>query len=191
MGLACGAVHPLGFVLAVAALPVYLAFAAALGTFVSLHAWSTARSVAITVGALIFLNGGYLLCCLPFSPDDLTVLLGSTPFLMYVARVRTATSTTSPPRGDYSIYNRAGEILLAWSLLLPFYGLGGVLLNVFAAIGFDAAVDRQLRRGRSRPESAGEGRRLTRMTEVFAHVPGPLFAVELMTTARRGATTRA
>lgn len=149
-GLTCGAVHPLGFVFAVAALPVYLAFAAALGTFVSLQARSTARSLAITVGVLMFLNGGYLFCCLPFSPESPVVALGCTPYLMASAPVSyedvhvffDATMISSR-----SFYHRGGDYFLAWLLSLLGYGFGAVVLNILAAIGFDSAVDRPARPG--------------------------------------------
>ena len=65
IGLICGAVHPLGFLLAIVATVDRPAFIAVLGTYVSLRSRSSARAIAATIAILVFLNGGYLFCCAP------------------------------------------------------------------------------------------------------------------------------
>src|SRR5262249_8993326 len=66
IGMVCGAVHPLGFLLAIIATSVYSVFIALLGTSISLRFKSSARAIATTIAVLVFLNGGYLFCCFPF-----------------------------------------------------------------------------------------------------------------------------
>ena len=65
IGLICGAVHPLGFLSAVVATSLYSLFAVLLGTSLSLRFKSSARSIAATIAILMFLNVGYLFCCIP------------------------------------------------------------------------------------------------------------------------------
>jgi hypothetical protein len=88
IGLAAGAVHPLGFLFAIASTCIYLLFAAILGTYVSLRMKSSARAIAITVTSLVFLNGGYLFCCataMRGEPDSIVIAAGVTPAVVAVA----------------------------------------------------------------------------------------------------------
>ena len=66
VGLAAGAVHPFGFVAVVLESAVFLWFADALGTYFSLKTRSSGRAMVATVAVLVLLNGGYLMCCIPF-----------------------------------------------------------------------------------------------------------------------------
>ncbi len=61
LGLALGAIHPLGLVLAILELPIFLGTAAALGVACSLTSTTTARALALALGVLAFTNGGYLI----------------------------------------------------------------------------------------------------------------------------------
>jgi ABC-type transport system involved in multi-copper enzyme maturation permease subunit len=65
LGVICGAVHPLGFLLAVFVTTVYLVFIALLGTYLSVRSRSSARAISGTIAILFFLNWGYLFCCIP------------------------------------------------------------------------------------------------------------------------------
>ncbi len=66
VGLAAGSIHPLAFVAVAIETAVFVGFATALGTYISLRARSSARALTATVGVLIILNGAYLMCCIPF-----------------------------------------------------------------------------------------------------------------------------
>ncbi len=68
IGVLCGSIHPLGFAVCCLEMAVFLWFAAALGVRLSLNSSSTSKSMALAVGTLMFLNGGYLMCCIPVSP---------------------------------------------------------------------------------------------------------------------------
>ena len=65
VGLAAGAVHPLGFAAVILVTPVFLWFVVALGTYVSLKSKTTGRALVTTVAILFVLNGGYMMCCIP------------------------------------------------------------------------------------------------------------------------------
>ena len=59
-------------------------FFAILGTYVSLRFKSSARAIATTIAVLVFVNGGYLFCCMPLidGPDVILVLAGCTPMIV-------------------------------------------------------------------------------------------------------------
>ena len=87
IGLICGAVHPLGFLLAIVATAIDLTFIAVLGTYVSLRSKSSARAIAATIAILVFLNGGYLFCCMPAmnGPGSILFTAGVTPMIVTAA----------------------------------------------------------------------------------------------------------
>ena len=87
MGMCCGAVHPIGVIAAAVATAIYAVFFAILGTYVSLRFKSSARAIATTIAVLVFLNGGYLFCCLPLieGTDVVIVLAGFTPMIVTYA----------------------------------------------------------------------------------------------------------
>jgi hypothetical protein len=139
-------------------LSVYEAFAAALGTLVSLASASTARALVVTVGSLIFLNGGYLFCCLPFGPPGAWAGLGCTPFLMYHAQASYADLHDFARVGSSgSFTSLGGELAGAGVLSLLIYGFGALALNILAEIAFDDAVDRPARPGRGPSRRAARG----------------------------------
>jgi ABC-type transport system involved in multi-copper enzyme maturation permease subunit len=59
VGIAAGALHPLGLLLALLVVGVLTAFVVALGISASLTARTTGRSLTITIATLLFLNVGY------------------------------------------------------------------------------------------------------------------------------------
>src|SRR5581483_8255767 len=61
IALAVGALHPLGYALAVLETALFLAFAAALGVRISLRSPTTSRALGATVAWLLILNVGYFL----------------------------------------------------------------------------------------------------------------------------------
>lgn len=80
-GLAAGALHPFGFMAVVVATVVFLWFMTALGTYASLVSRTTGRAQATTMAILIFLNGGYMMCCIPLRPETALISLGCAPFI--------------------------------------------------------------------------------------------------------------
>jgi ABC-type transport system involved in multi-copper enzyme maturation permease subunit len=60
VGLAAGAVHPVGLLLALLVLSVLTWFVVSLGTYASLTARTTSRALTITIVSLLFLNVGYI-----------------------------------------------------------------------------------------------------------------------------------
>ncbi len=86
-GLVCGAVHPLAFLLIVALTAMDVVFVACLGCYVSLRSTSSARAIALTIGALLVVKGGYLFVCAPFLQyaDTAVYLAGATPFIVTFA----------------------------------------------------------------------------------------------------------
>jgi hypothetical protein len=89
VGLFCGAVHPLGFLAALAVASAALAFSAALGTYFSLRSKSSARAIAATIVTLVVVSGGYLMCCIPAfnNPESILVIAGCTPVIVPYALV--------------------------------------------------------------------------------------------------------
>jgi ABC-type transport system involved in multi-copper enzyme maturation permease subunit len=94
VGLAAGAVHPLGMLLALLVVSVLTAFVVALGILASLTARTTGRALTITIATLLFLNVGYFGIAYPiasaFWPQVPPVLgewlsIGFTPRLPSVA----------------------------------------------------------------------------------------------------------
>ncbi len=71
---------------------VCAAFAAALGTFISLQTRSSQRALAITLGAMVFGGGGFMFCCFPafaMTGEQLFILvLGfCAPFLVNIPAI--------------------------------------------------------------------------------------------------------
>lgn len=151
VGLVSGAVHPCGFLAAIVLLPPYLSAAAALGLFVSLHARSTAMAIAIALCLTIVLHGGYLLCCVPMSPETPVVAFGCSPLWISLAPISPGNmrelgsfNTTN------SFYTRGGEILFAGILSVLAYTALAIALNVLSAVTFDSAADRPCRPSKAR-----------------------------------------
>jgi ABC-type transport system involved in multi-copper enzyme maturation permease subunit len=149
IGLLAGAVHPFGFFAVLVELVVFTWFAVALGTYYSLHAKSTLRAQAMTVGWLFALNLGYLMCCLPFQPDTLVVAFGSTPFIEAISLCSyqdVAQLFRSATEAAENWQTRAaGEVFAAGFLSLVVYGLAAFGLTATAFSTFDRVVDRPRR----------------------------------------------
>lgn len=86
-GVVCGALHPLAFLLIVALTAMDVVFVALLGCYVSLRMTSSARAIAVTMGILLIVKGGYLFVCIPVIRDVDTVvfLAGVTPTIVTFA----------------------------------------------------------------------------------------------------------
>ncbi len=136
IGLAIGSIHPLGVAACLAEFAVFTGFLTALGTFFSLRSRNSTRSLASTMALLIFLNGGYLFCCIPLRPNTAAIMAGSTPALF-------AISMLSPEDiRDFGRNREYGELLAASVLGVVFYGVAAFGLVASAYSSFDAQVDR-------------------------------------------------
>ncbi len=83
-GLALGAMHPIGLLLATTGLAAFLCFASALGTLFSLRSKTSGQALVRTLGVLLMLNlGTVLVGVLLLGSRELAIFLGSTPILLY------------------------------------------------------------------------------------------------------------
>jgi len=143
IGLICGAVHPLGFLLAILATAVDLTFIAVLGTYLSLRSKSSARAITATIAILVFLNGGYLFCCAPAmnGPEGLVVAAGVTPMIVTAAPF----SFSELDESFRSFGPRREPIVLTVVLSLVFYGVAAVALLHACLNRFEIEADRPRR----------------------------------------------
>ncbi len=82
-GLALGALHPIGLLLAIAGLAVFLCFASALGTLFSLRSKTSGRAVVRTLAVLLLLNlGTVVVATTLMGSRDRAMFFGSTPMLL-------------------------------------------------------------------------------------------------------------
>ena len=138
MGLALGAIHPLGGVAATIVTATYLAFGCALGMFYSLRARTSARAVAATIGTLIILNGVYLIAVLPFWIERPVVFLGVTPFVEAASLMscHDVSSILSDPTRNQL------ETALTCVASVLVYGTGALILSSMTVLMFDDILDR-------------------------------------------------
>ena len=161
-GLISGSIHPVGFLASVVNLVVFTWFLVALGTCISLRSRNSLRSLASTIALLIFLNGGYLFCCIPMRPDTNMILAFSTPVLMGMVLVPGEELTKLGLGNDRWLT----EGMMANVIGVVFYGLAAAGLTLWMFNAFDRIVDRPDRtrqdlsegqlagwnRGRKKPE---------------------------------------
>lgn len=148
IGVIGGAVHVLGFLTAAVELAVFLWFAAALGVRFSLLSNSTSKALALTFGCLIFLNGGYLLFCLPTltRSGELIHLMGVMPWLVYEGLFSTRDLAEfiailgGRPSNDARPWG--GHPLLPSVLGVLFYATAAAVLTGRTFSRFDRVVDR-------------------------------------------------
>ena len=150
VGLAAGAIHPIGLLLALIVVAVLTWFVIALGMHFSLNSKKTSRALTATIAVLLVLNVGYLGVLYPFvmmSRDDTDfphALVGCTPvvashsLLTYseVARIFDfASDSWRPNRFDW---RRAGYA----ALVVLLYGLAATFLTWRSVLRFDRVIDR-------------------------------------------------
>ncbi len=139
-GLIVGAVHPMAILASLLCLVVFTWFLTALGTFFSLRAKNSTRALASTIALLIFLNGGYLFCCIPFQPNGSLIFSGMTPFAFTIALFSSEDLfRLAQPR---NVYDRTGEAIAASVLCVLFYGFAAAGITAALFSMFDAVVDR-------------------------------------------------
>ncbi len=146
IGLAAGAIHPFGVIAQALDYTIYLWFASALGTALSLRARNTTRAMATTVGLLLGMNVGYLMCCIPFGPDkSVFFLVGCTPFLTAISLMSYADLWNLlgfETQRYYGPGSHRGQLLFTCLFSLILYGMGALVLTLNAMFEFDRIVDR-------------------------------------------------
>ena len=147
IGLICGAVHPLGFLAAIGSLTVYLTFVAILGTYFSLWSRSSARSISWTIAILVFINGGYLFCCIPLiqGPGSILFTAGMTPMFVTAAPFSFSDlDEFSTGRGMFH-YQDATLWIITAMVSLAFHGAAAFALYHACLNQFEIDVDRPRR----------------------------------------------
>jgi hypothetical protein len=153
MGVALGAVHPIGLVAEIIATSVFIFYACALGTFFSLRARSSARSLVATIGVMILTNGAYLMCCIPFRFfETLIVSFGVTPMVTTVALLdyEMLDSLLGISHGTWR-EPRVVETAIAAYLSIGVYGVAAFFLTMSSFNQFDDLLDRPFTSGRVAP----------------------------------------
>jgi hypothetical protein len=163
VGLAAGAIHPFGFLVALGVVAILTWFVIALGMHNSLTSKKTSRALTKTIAILLFLNVGYLVLLYPFAmaggdPESFphafvgcTPVIASYSLLTYpqVGQLLAAIGNPSRPSGfDFGAVGYGALVLLA-------YVLTAGILTWRSVQRFDRVVDRP-RRG-SNPHSASAG----------------------------------
>jgi ABC-type transport system involved in multi-copper enzyme maturation permease subunit len=143
IGLICGGVHPLGFVSAVVATLLYSVFAVLLGTSLSLRFKSSARSIAVTIAILMFLNVGYLFCCIPMmrGGDSIVFLAGFSPMIV-VGSVFSYSELSEFLHGSPHQVDFGAQVIMLVFFSFFFYGAVAIGLWYDCLNQFEIAVDR-------------------------------------------------
>ncbi len=138
-GMAAGSIHPLGAVACLVELAAFSWFLTAIGTFFSLRSKNSTRAQASTMAVLIFLNGGYLFCCIPFRPDTSAILAGCTPALFAASLLSPEDLGFNRPRFSPEYYS---GMVAATGLGLLFYTVAAAVLTTILYSTFDEIADR-------------------------------------------------
>ncbi len=143
LGVAAGAIHPLGGILSVVQIVVFLGFVAGLGTYLSLRFKSSVHALGWTFFVLFVINGGYLLgCVLVPNTTSLTFFL-VTP-LLHGLSLATYPEVDWLLKGGRGFGNPAEDASLIVSNLL-FYGVSTVVLCYKCVGAFEQAAGRPRR----------------------------------------------
>ena len=151
-GLAAGSIHPIGFLGLMIETPVFVWFATALGTYLSLRSRSSSRAMTATVGLLIVVNGGYLMCCIPLGPNrSMLPCAGISPMIEGVSLATYDEVSWALGRGWNGTHADAYQVATCIIGVLG-YTLGAFVLTVAAFGRFDIEADRPSR-ARNDPEN--------------------------------------
>jgi hypothetical protein len=155
IGLICGAVHPLGFLLAIVATSIDLAFIAVLGTYLSLRSRSSARAIAATIAILVFLNGGYLFCCTPAmnGPGSILFTAGVTPMIVTAAPFSFSDLEWFLRDPPHAYAPSPTTFVMTGMLSFAFYGVSAFALLHACLSRFEIEVDRPRRGFSNDPDS--------------------------------------
>jgi ABC-type transport system involved in multi-copper enzyme maturation permease subunit len=154
-GLVSGAIHPFGVAAFLVLTAIYLWFAVALGTYLSLIMRTTMRATATMIGLILLLNGGYLLGCVVLDPDTLYILAGVTPYTEAVSLMDYKDFWDVVHSGSERRIAETVGTCVASALA---YALAALILTLLAAAGFDAWIDRPRRALSDSASSTGSAR---------------------------------
>jgi ABC-type transport system involved in multi-copper enzyme maturation permease subunit len=152
LGLASGAVHPIGFVAAAVETAVFLWFVTALGVSLSLTSKSSARAQTATIAILATLNGLYLLCCVPLHPDTMFSLAGVTPMIEWISLLSYESISWFYDKPNTA---QETEAVLTCIIGVVLYAAAALFISTHAIVSFDTKVDRP-RRGWDQAEIPGK-----------------------------------
>ena len=152
VGLVCGAIHPFGLLLLVVENAVFVGFATAMGTYLSLRSKSTWRAQSLTIGVLMTVGGGYLACCCPVmfqGRPNMLVLAGCIPYIEAYSLFPPweYVEFSNPLNRALVMRSENAEMLLACVVGILLYGFGAWGLAVAAISGYDRAAGRPIRDG--------------------------------------------
>ena len=147
VGLLSGAVHPLGFLTALAGLGIYTWFATALGLWMSLKAKNSTRAMIGTILLMVFLNGGYIPLVLtligPQPPG--VIAAGVSPSIEWIALLSYRDVRALWSGGVFFEHGKGPhgpEVLAMVFASFSLYALGAFGLTRAAVGAFDTAVGR-------------------------------------------------
>lgn len=140
LGLGGGVLHPLGFVLGILELPIFLWFIVVLGTYHSMTAATASKAQGATIGTLMLLNSG-LSCCGQFASVPGLSIMGCTPIILGGSLF----GNTDLIR--YTMFSAQGNEYL-WSIAACLIGVAGYLLG---ACAYTRAVFHQFDERAGRP----------------------------------------
>jgi len=143
LGVAAGAIHPLGGMLSLVQIIVFLGFAGGLGTYLSLRSTSSVHALGWTFFALFVINGGYLLGCVLFHNTTALVFFLVTP-LLHVFSLATYPEVDWFLKGGSGFGNPTDD---AWLIVVNvlFYGVSTVVLCYKCVRGFEKVAGRPQR----------------------------------------------
>jgi ABC-type transport system involved in multi-copper enzyme maturation permease subunit len=163
VGLAAGAVHPFGLLVALGVVAILTWFVIGLGTLASLVCKKTSRALTATITILLLLNVGYLVVLYPIAlaerdPEFFThSILGCTPVIASYSLlsypqvgqlIATITDRSRPSEFDFRAVGYSALVLLA-------YVLAAGILTWRSVQRFDRVVDRPRREGQEPGLGAG------------------------------------
>jgi ABC-type transport system involved in multi-copper enzyme maturation permease subunit len=159
-GVLGGAVHPLGFLAAIAVLAVSSWFFAALGTYGSLRSSTVASASNATILPVLVLGmTGLLPRLLPESMRSILYGVGSMPLLEYLSLMSYAEVYAQGSTADTSILEMGGistgegnaRVLVTYALGVSVAAAGAFLVTRLAYRQFDRLVGRPVRTARTAP----------------------------------------
>jgi len=136
VGLAIGSIHPLGLLACLIEFVVFTWFVSVVGTTFSLRAKNSTRALASSMALQIFLNGGYLFCCIPISVDTPILVGGCTPYIFAVSLL------SFQDISEMSTGYRTGEFITGCVLGVIGYAVAAAWLTTWLFSAFDQMVDR-------------------------------------------------
>ena len=136
VGLVVGSLHPLGLLAGLVEWTVFTWFLASLGAWFSLRSKNSTRALASTMATLLFVNGGYLFCCIPFRPDSTLAAAGSTPFILALSLM--SEEDLASFGGDRHIV----EYVMTCVIGVAAYAVAALGLTAEMLTNFDRVVDR-------------------------------------------------